>query len=456
MASSKRPAEAISPRNAEPYFQHFEYPWSGRGAAPTREPTSHPPPPEFDDSPYSLILVQEPRLWRASNMASLAVGNGVKAENGKTGKKCSAKKDTNNYLEPPVALEWLSNDSVCAVVDPHVICVATVQSLDPEHPAKIDTLTGGTSSSLQKLKRAQGDQSIFAFPTLGIRYPGRYMLKFAVYRVHEGVVLDEASGGKLRVPYTEMIAETYGSELIISTDKSAAYAKLSTQFTKNMRESGVKVRTRKEPRKRKSATTNWTADCFASNFPGAFPLAPTYMALPGHNGPMPNLNNGEDISRRMSYQGMTSSASLHTQPQYTTAATTYLLPTMQQNTDGYVENWTPNNTFIESPGVYHNGVNHNTVTPNGLSRNAVAPNTISHNSSSYHNAAYHNGVNHDGVNHSGVARNGFNHSGVSHSAVNSNVANRNGVNNSGVNRNDVDNNDVGNNNVNNYQPGWRP
>ena len=74
-----------------------------------------------------------------------------------------AKKDTNNYLEPPVALEWLSNDSVCAVVDPHVICVATVQSLDPEHPAKIDTLTGGTSSSLQKLKRAQGGKILCPF-----------------------------------------------------------------------------------------------------------------------------------------------------------------------------------------------------------------------------------------------------------------------------------------------------
>lgn len=114
---------------------------------------------------------------------------------------------------------------------------------------KIDTLMGSTTSSLQKLKHAQGgkilsvcpggrvqltqflDLSIFTFPTLGIRYSGKYVLKFVVYKLHGGDGIDEDSGcvssrlisgfvahqyisGKFRVPYIEQIAEIEGSELI--------------------------------------------------------------------------------------------------------------------------------------------------------------------------------------------------------------------------------------------------
>ncbi|KAJ9639630.1 hypothetical protein H2204_003700 [Knufia peltigerae] len=276
--------------------------------------TTHGP---VDCDNYSLILLQEPTLWRALTSAVPVAGLGGKAQSGKTVKKRCVQKDTNNALEPPPALEWSEDGR--AIVDPHVFCVATVRPSESGLPMKIDTLMGSTTSSLQKLKHAQGDLSIFTFPTLGIRYSGKYVLKFVVYKLHGGDGIDEDSGGKFRVPYIEQIAEIEGSELIISTNKNEAYSKVSTQFTKNMRESGVKVRTRKEPRKRKSPSTDWTANCYTPNPSGRFPFAPTYMALPGHNGPMPHLSNGEDISRRMSYQGMSNSAPMHIQPQYTTS-----------------------------------------------------------------------------------------------------------------------------------------
>ncbi|KIW15722.1 hypothetical protein PV08_05772 [Exophiala spinifera] len=459
MASSSRPAEAISPLNTGGYFQQFEDPWSGHGVLEQEAPSRPASTREFNTSSCSLVILQEPRLWRASNAASPTIGNG------KAGKKSSVKKDTNNFLEPPVALEWARNGH--AVVDPHVMCVVTVKSLDPENPVRIDTLIGCTTSSLQKLKHAQGDQSIFAFPTLGIRYPGRFVLIFSVYRVHEGVFLDEATGGRLRLPYTEMIAEIYGSELIISTEKNAAYSKLSTQFTKNMRESGVKVRTRKEPRKRKSATTNWTADVLGAKIPGSFPFSPTYMALPGHSGPMPNLHNGEDISRRISYQGMTSSASLHTQTQYT-AATPYLLPATQQQ--GY---WTQPNAFMQTPaayntGVYQGGVHHDSVNPAGVYQSSVNLAGVYHGSVDP-TGVYHSSINPTGSNHGGVIPSGGYHgsvnpTSVSHGSISSTNAHHNGVNHIGLNHNGInqgdinhsgaDDNDAGSNDINNYHPGW--
>lgn len=88
MVSPTRPFGVISAHDEELFFQNFHNPWSVRSAAaPTAEPCSRPPLRRVDCDNYSLILLQEPTLWRASTSAVPVAGLGGKAQSGKTVKK---------------------------------------------------------------------------------------------------------------------------------------------------------------------------------------------------------------------------------------------------------------------------------------------------------------------------------------------------------------------------------
>ncbi|KAK5196122.1 hypothetical protein LTR99_008069 [Exophiala xenobiotica] len=260
--------------------------------------------------PHQLSILQQPVIGRVTKSPPglLCIDDS----------KSSTAKTKGLYpLEPQLTVAYTLNDDDTMQFhrqSPYIFGMVTLESLDPEQPLKPNTFAGSVTSSLNKWRMPDGgEQCVFVFNNLFIRYPGVYRLRCHSFEMRQGQVephpLSDVSHtdrvNSCSGLYAAKLAEIYGDVLRVGVDKAAAPTRASTKLTQDLHDQGVKLKLKKgNNRKRTSPTVVWTADGASGNFVAGNNAVnhPTYKALPGQTGAMaPALNNGEDVSGRLSF-----------------------------------------------------------------------------------------------------------------------------------------------------------
>ncbi|KAK5451439.1 hypothetical protein LTS15_008204 [Exophiala xenobiotica] len=266
--------------------------------------------------PHQLRILQEPVVGRVTK----SIPGLLCIEDSKS----STARNKGLYpLEPALTVAYTLNDDDTMQFhrqSPYIFGMVTLESLDPQQALKQNTLAGGVTSSLNKWRMADGgEQCVFVFNNLFIKYPGVYRLRCHSFEMRQGQVephlLSDVSlsdrANSCSGLYAVKLAEIYGDVLRVGVDKAAAPTRASTKLTRDLHDQGVKLKLKKANiRKRTTSTVVWTADGASGNVVAGNNAVnnPTYKALPGQTAPAPALSHIPDMSHRMTYHNMNNGA----------------------------------------------------------------------------------------------------------------------------------------------------
>ncbi|KIX06325.1 uncharacterized protein Z518_04300 [Rhinocladiella mackenziei CBS 650.93] len=220
-------------------------------------------------------------------------------------------------LDPPPVIEFVLHDNDTSrsyLHSPNWFCSVGIEPLSWE-PPNHDAIAGSLTSSLHRVKLQDNKEyGFFVFGNLYATYPGIFRLRFTAFELRTSPDF----------VYAAKLTSVYSLPFEVRISKVPTPLRGSTLLSRKLSEAGVKLRLRKEPRRRRSQQTDWSADQRSQAVIPTSALSPPNGIMPPSlsNGQFtmpPGLNGGEILSHRLSYQragplGMTYHPSINMSP----------------------------------------------------------------------------------------------------------------------------------------------